>query len=109
MPLICHLYDLGLIEALAVPQVPVFEAARLFARTEGIVPAPEPAHAIRVAIDEALQCKETGDRKVIAFNLCGHGHFDMQAYRAFLDGQLVNYEYPQAKVDAALAELPQVG
>ena len=68
-PLICHLYDLGLIEAHAVPQVPVFEAARLFARTEGIVPAPEPAHAVRVAIDEALRCKEAGESKVIAINL----------------------------------------
>ena len=108
-PLVCHLHDLGLIEARAVAQVPVFEAARLFTRTEGIVPAPEPAHAIHVAVEEALRCKETGEPKVIAFNLCGHGHFDMQAYRAFLDGQLVNYEYPQARIDAALAELPTVG
>ena len=108
-PLICHLYDLGVIEALAVPQVPVFEAAQLFARTEGIVPAPEPAHAVRVAIDEALRCKEAGESKVIAFNLCGHGHFDMQAYRSFLDGQLVNYEYPQERITEALAELPPVG
>ena len=95
-PLICHLNDLGVIEAQAVPQVPVFEAAQLFARTEGIVPAPEPAHAVRVAIDEALRCKEAGESKVIAFNLCGHGHFDLQAYRSFQDGQLVNYEYPQS-------------
>ena len=108
-PLICHLCDLGLIEGRAVPQVPVFEAAQLFARTEGIVPAPEPAHAIRVAIDEALRCKESGRKKVIAFNLCGHGHFDMQAYRAFLDGKLVNYEYPREQIAAALAELPAVG
>ena len=108
-PLICHLHDLGVIEALAVPQVPVFEAAQLFARTEGIVPAPEPAHAVRVAIDEALRCKEAGESKVIAFNLCGHGHFDMQAYRSFLDGQLVNYEYPQERITEALAELPSVG
>ena len=108
-PLICHLYDLGLIEAQAVPQIPVFEAARLFARTEGIVPAPEPAHAVRVAIDEALKCKEAGESKVIAINLCGHGHFDMQAYRSFLDGQLINYEYPQERITEALAELPAVG
>lgn len=96
-------------EAQAVPQVPVFEAAQLFARTEGIVPAPEPAHAVRVAIDEALRCKEAGESKVIAINLCGHGHFDMQAYRSFLDGQLVNYEYPQERITEALAELPAVG
>ena len=73
------------------------------------VPAPEPAHAVRVAIDEALRCKEAGESKVIAINLCGHGHFDMQAYRSFLDGQLVNYEYPQERITEALAELPAVG
>ena len=72
------------------------------------MPAPEPAHAIRVAIDEARRCREGGEKKVIAFNLCGHGHFDMQAYRAFLDGQLVNYAYPRDTVAAALAELPAV-
>ena len=73
------------------------------------VPAPEPAHAVRVAIDEALRCKEAGESKVITINLCGHGHFDMQAYRSFLDGQLVNYEYPQERITEALAELPAVG
>ena len=70
---------------------------------------PAPAHAVRVAIDEALRCKEAGESKVIAINLCGHGHFDMQAYRSFLDGQLANYEYPQERITEALAELPAVG
>lgn len=108
-PIICHLYDLGMIEAVAVPQVPTFDAAVQFARAEGIIPAPEPSHAIRVAIDEALKCKETGETKVIAFNLCGHGHFDMSAYDEFLAGRLVNYEYPEDKIREAIAGLPQIG
>ncbi|HKI99818.1 MAG TPA: TrpB-like pyridoxal phosphate-dependent enzyme [bacterium] len=108
-PLICHLYDLKLIEAVAVPQNPVFEAAVTFARAEGIIPAPETSHAIRVAIDEALRCKQTGEKKVIAFNLSGHGHFDMQAYDDYFAKKLEDYEYPEAAVEAALKELPQVG
>jgi tryptophan synthase beta chain len=107
-PLICHLYELGILEARAEHQLPVFAAAVSFARAEGIIPAPEPSHAIKVAMDEALKCKETGEEKVIAFNLCGHGHFDMEAYDKYFAGQLVNYEYPEADVRAALAELPQV-
>jgi tryptophan synthase beta chain len=107
-PLICHLYDLGIMETRAVHQVPVFEAAVSFARAEGIIPAPEPSHAIKVTMDEALRCKETGEEKAIVFNLCGHGHFDMGAYDTFFAGQLVNYEYPVEKVKSALAELPQV-
>jgi len=79
-----------------------------FARAEGIIPAPEPSHAIKVTMDEALRCKETGEEKAIVFNLCGHGHFDMAAYDTFFAGQLVNYEYPAEKVEAALAELPEV-
>jgi len=107
-PIICALYDTGVIEAVAVHQNPVFEAAVQFARTEGIFPAPEPAHAIRVAIDEALKAKESGEEKVIAFNLCGHGHFDMAAYDSYLQGQLEDYEYPEEEVEKALAQVPQL-
>lgn len=108
-PIVCYLYDLGVIEAVAVPQNPVFEAAVTFARCEGIVPAPEPSHAIRVAIDEALKCKETGEKKVIVFHVCGHGHFDMAAYDAYFAGKLPDYEYPAEEVEKALADLPAVG
>ena len=107
-PLVCHLYDLGLIEAVAVHQIPTFEAAVTFARSEGIIPAPETAHAIRVAIDEALKCKETGEEKVIVFNVSGHGHFDMAAYEAYFSGQLEDYEYPEEEIQKALASLPQI-
>ncbi len=107
-PIVCYLYDLGVIEAVAVPQNPVFEAAVTFARCEGIVPAPEPSHAIRVAIDEALKCKETGEKKVIVFHVCGHGHFDMAAYDAYLAGKLPDYEYPAEEVEKALADLPAI-
>jgi len=87
-PLVCKLYDLGYISAVAYRQREVFEAGVIFARTEGIVPAPESAHAIRKAIDEALRCKETGEEKVILFNLSGHGYFDLSAYDKFLKGEL---------------------
>jgi tryptophan synthase beta chain len=107
-PIICHLYDLGMIEARAEAQNPVFEAAVQFARAEGIAPAPEPAHAIRVVIDEALECKRTGEEKVIAFNLCGHGHFDMSAYDDYFAGRLPDVEYSEEEVERALAELPGV-
>ncbi len=105
---VCELYRHGIIEARAVQQLATFEAGVLFARTEGIVPAPEAAHAIRVAIDEAIRCREEGISRVIAFNLCGHGHFDMAAYERYLAGELQDYELPQAEIDRALAELPQV-
>ncbi|MBI2171952.1 MAG: TrpB-like pyridoxal phosphate-dependent enzyme [Chloroflexi bacterium] len=107
-PLISLLCDEGIIEARAVHQNPVFEAAVLFARTEGIVPAPEPAHAIKVAIDEALKCKESGQAKTILFNLCGHGYFDMAAYDAYLSGRLEDYAYPRAEVEAALRGVPRL-
>ncbi len=107
-PIVCHLYDLGLIEAVAVPQNPVFEAAVLFAQAEGIIPAPETAHAVRTAIDEALLCKESGEEKVIVFNLSGHGHFDMASYDAYFTGTLPDYEYPKEEVERALAGLPQI-
>jgi tryptophan synthase beta chain len=107
-PLVCKLYDDGVIEAQAVPQLATFEAAVQFARTEGIIPAPESAHAIRVAIDEAQRCKRDGKRRTILFNLSGHGHFDLGAYEAHLAGKLQDYEYPSAKVDEALKNLPKV-
>ena len=80
----------------------------MFARAEGILPAPEPTHAIKVAIDQALEAKEAGEERVILFNLCGHGHFDLSAYERHLAGALEDYEYPAAKVEAALAALPQI-
>jgi tryptophan synthase beta chain len=105
-PIVSALAEQGLVESVSVAQNPVFEAAVTFARSEGIIPAPEPSHAIRVAIDEALAAKETGEKKVIAFNLCGHGHFDMQAYDDYFAGKLPDFEYSQEEVEKALAELP---
>lgn len=102
------LYNAGYIEAVAVPQLGTFEAALTFARTEGIIPAPESAHAIRIAIDEALEAKELGEERVIVFNLSGHGYFDMTAYEDYLSGNLQNYQHPQAAIDDALSKLPQV-
>jgi len=107
-PIVCHLKKLDLIEAVAVHQKPVFEAALQFARTEGIIPAPESAHAIRVAIDEALACKQSGEAKTILFGLSGHGHFDLSAYDEYLSGDMQDYEFPQAEMDRAIAELPNV-
>lgn len=107
-PVVCALYDQGIIEAVAVPQNPVFAAAVQFARAEGIAPAPESAHAVHVAIDEALKCKQSGEKKVIAFNLSGHGHFDLAGYDDYLNGRLKDYEYPAAEVAKAVAQLPKV-
>jgi tryptophan synthase beta chain len=107
-PSICALFDAGLIEAIAVPQLATFQAAVDFARTEGIVPAPESAHAIRVAIDEALDAKLKGEKRVILFNLSGHGNFDMGAYQAYLSGSLENYTFPSEAIQAALLTLPKV-
>ncbi len=104
-PLLCHLANLGLVEAQAYHQKPVFDAALLFARTEGILPAPETAHAIKAVIEEA---KKANEGTVIVFNYSGHGFFDLAAYDAYFKGELVDYEYPQEKIDAALKELPQV-
>ncbi len=107
-PTISALVDAGYIEAVAVPQLPTFEAALMFAHNEGIIPAPESAHAIRAAIDEALDAKEKGEARVILFNLSGHGHFDLAAYDAYLKGELHNYEYPQEAIEEAMSHLPQV-
>jgi tryptophan synthase beta chain len=105
---ICELYRHKIIEARAVPQRATFEAGVLFARTEGILPAPEAAHAIRGAMDEAVRCREEGVSRTIVFNLCGHGHFDLSAYEKYLSGQIEDYELPQGQLDRALQELPVV-
>ncbi len=107
-PIICKLYDEGLIEAVAVAQNAVFESNVLFAREEGILPAPEPGHAIRVVIQEALKAKEEGVKKTILFNLCGHGHFDLAGYDAYMRGQLQDFEYPREQVEKAISMLPKV-
>ncbi len=107
-PLVSHLVELGEIEARAVLQNPSFAAGVEFARTEGIIPAPEATHAVRVAIDEALKCKEDGTARVILFNLSGHGHFDMAAYDAYLSGNLEDKDYDATALETALAELPAV-
>jgi len=107
-PIICHLHKLGLVEARAEHQLATFEAGVTFARTEGIISAPEPNHAIKVVIDEALKCKESGESKTILLAHSGHGHFDMAAYDAYLSGKLEDYEYPEEKVKEALASLPEV-
>ncbi|WP_373324445.1 TrpB-like pyridoxal phosphate-dependent enzyme [Tepidiforma flava] len=107
-PLLCHLYDQGYIEARAYPQNPCFEAATLFARTEGIVPAPESSHAIRAAIDEAIQAREEGRSRVILFNLSGHGLLDLQAYDDYLAGKLIDDFYPEEKVREAMKDLPVI-
>jgi tryptophan synthase beta chain len=107
-PIVCHLVKLGFVEARAVYQIPTFQAAVQFARAEGILPAPEPAHAIKVVIDEALKCKQSGEKKNILLALSGHGHFDMGAYEKYITGQLEDYEYPKELVEAALKQLPQV-
>ncbi len=104
-PLLCQLVKEGYIKPRAYPQNPCFEAALLFAQTEGIIPAPETSHAIRAAVDEALKCKETGAEKVIVFNFSGHGHFDLAAYDAYLEGKLEDFEYPEEKIKEALEAL----
>ena len=107
-PQVSALVANGDIEARSTPQLATFEAAVQFSETEGILPAPESAHAIRGAIDEALQCKASGEKKVVAFNLSGHGHFDMSAYEDYHQGKLQDYEYPQQAVEMAMADLPEV-
>jgi len=108
-PLICLLVNKGIIEARAYHQNPVFEAAVLFARTEGILPAPETAHCIKAGIDEAKKCKETGEEKCIVIAFSGHGHFDLGAYDAYLSKKLEDYAYPEEKIKEALAAIPSIG
>ena len=107
-PSICALYNAGYIQAVAVPQLATFEAAIQFARTEGIIPAPESAHAIRAAIDEAIDAKNKGEARVILFNLSGHGDYDMSSYQAYLSGKLQDYEYPDEAIRDSLLRLPKV-
>jgi tryptophan synthase beta chain len=107
-PLVSQLVHAGVVEARAVPQIACFEAAVLFSRSEGIIPAPESSHAIRGAIDEALLAKEEGKEKTILFNLSGHGHVDMAAYDAYFSGGLEDYEYPEEAIKESLAHLPKV-
>ncbi len=107
-PLISHIHELGLIEAEAIPQTECFDAALRFARTEGIIPAPEPTHAIAAAIREAEVCRESGEEKVILTAVCGHGHFDMAAYDAYLDGELVDHELDAVRIAEAMKRVPTV-
>lgn len=107
-PMISHIKELGLIEAVAYAQNPCFEAGVLFARAEGIVPAPEANHAVKGAIEEALRCKREGKSEVILFNLCGHGHFDMAAYNDYFAGKLSDQQYDESELAMALAGLPSV-
>jgi tryptophan synthase beta chain len=107
-PTVIALVASGQIEARTAKQLETFEAAVLFSRCEGIIPAPESAHAIRAAVDEALKCRETGEKKVIAFNLSGHGHFDMTAYQSYHHGLLEDFEYPDHAVEEAMTHLPEV-
>ncbi|TDX99642.1 tryptophan synthase beta chain [Thiohalophilus thiocyanatoxydans] len=107
--LVSQLYNEGLIEAVAVPQLATFEAGVQFARAEGIIPAPESNHAIRAVIDEANRCRESGEAKTLFFNLSGHGHFDMGSYDKYFSGELEDFEYPAEAIDQALHHLPGVG
>jgi tryptophan synthase beta chain len=107
-PMVSHLQQLGLLEATAYHQVACFEAGVLFARSEGIVPAPEANHAVKGAIVEALRCKAEGKSETILFNLCGHGHFDMAAYSSYFAGQLTDQSYSEEELAMALSGLPSV-
>lgn len=107
-PSVSALYDAGLIDAVAVKQTGVFQAAVQFCNAEGVLPAPESAHAIRAAIDEAVDAREKGEKRVILFNLSGHGHFDMAAYNNYLSGKLEDFALPQSEIDGIEARLPKV-
>ena len=107
-PLVSHLYELGMVEAINIPQLECFEGALKFARTEGIVPAPEPTHAIAAAIREALACKESGESKVILTALCGHGHLDLAAYENYLAGQMVDADLDQDVIDRSMQTVPNL-
>ena len=104
-PILCHLYNLGIVEAIAYHQREVFDAAILFAQTEGFLPAPETAHAIKAAIDEA---EDAPEGKVIVYNHSGHGHFDLSAYGTYFEGKLEDYEYPEEKIKESLKKLPKI-
>jgi tryptophan synthase beta chain len=108
-PLVSHIYELGLVEAIAIPQSECFAGALQFARTEGIVPAPEPTHAIAAAVREALACKESGEEKVILTALCGHGHLDLTSYEHYLSGEMIDVDLSDAAIADAMATVPVVG
>ena len=107
-PLVSHLYETGLVEAEAIGQTECFTGALQFARTEGIVPAPEPTHAIAAAIREANRAKESGEEKVILTALCGHGHLDLAAYESFLSGEMVDYDLSDDAIAAAMEQVPVI-
>jgi len=107
-PLLSHIYELGLITAKAVPQTECFDAGVLFARTEGILPAPEPTHALAEAMREARRCAETGEEKVIVTALCGHGLLDLPAYDAYLSGRMVDEDVTTERLAEGLATLPSL-
>ncbi|RLE22138.1 MAG: TrpB-like pyridoxal-phosphate dependent enzyme, partial [Actinobacteria bacterium] len=107
-PLVSHLYETGMVEAIAIPQTECFAGALQFARTEGIVPAPEPTHAIAAAIREALACKESGEEKVILTALCGHGHLDLASYEKYLSGEMVDYDLPDSAIAEAMESVPVI-
>jgi tryptophan synthase beta chain len=97
-----------LIEAVAVSQIATFEAGIMFARSEGIIPAPESNHAIRACIDEALRCKESGEGKTLLFNLSGHGHFDMASYDRYFSGELEDFDYPEEAIKQSMRNIPKI-
>ena len=107
-PLVSHIFELGLLEAISIPQTECFEGALQFARTEGIVPAPEPTHAIAAAVREAMACRESGEEKVILTALCGHGHLDLAAYETFLSGQMVDLDLPDRAIQEAMQSVPNI-
>ena len=105
-PIVSALAAEEMIEARAYAQTPTFEAGLFFAQTEGIIPAPEVNHAIKATVDLALEAREAGEEKVILFNLCGHGHFDLAAYEQYLAGNLVDFEHPEEEIERAVARIP---
>ncbi|GAB2301273.1 Tryptophan synthase beta chain 2 [Dionaea muscipula] len=107
-PLVSHIYELGLMEAIAIPQTECFQGAIQFARTEGLIPAPEPTHAIAATIREAIRCRETGEAKVILMAMCGHGHFDLPSYDNYLQGNLVDLSFAEEKLQGSLAKIPRL-
>ena len=107
-PLVSHIYELGLVEAISIPQTECFDGALKFARAEGIVPAPEPTHAIAAAVREAMACKESGEEKVIVTALCGHGHLDLAAYEKFLAGDMVDLDLSDDVIAEAMKHVPKI-
>jgi tryptophan synthase beta chain len=107
--LVSQLYNEGLLTAMAVAQLETFEAGVLFAKTQGIIPAPESCHGVAATIREARGCADTGEPKTLLFNLSGHGHLDMSAYDRYFKGELDDYEYPDEAIQESLANLPKVG